>query len=151
MAKGRMTPVTRQSPPVQRTEKQACDHQRGPAQHRQHHRLCQELPYQPQPACSQGDAKCQLPAAICRTRGKQTGQVRAGREQHEQSERTHAIKKSADEVALVGVKSGTDQPQRHSGVGLRIFLRQLGCDRAQIFHRLPGVTPGFSRPMTVKG
>jgi len=42
-----------------------------------------------------------------------------------------------------------DKAQRLAVVGLGIFLRELGSDGVEVFGGLLGVTPGFSRPMTV--
>ena len=82
------------------------------------------------------DAKRQFPAAIRRARRKQTGQIRACCHQHQQSERGHAVEKSANDITIIAVESGMDQSQRHSGVCLWILLRQLGRDRTQILRRL---------------
>ena len=96
------------------------------------------MPNESPPARSQGDTERQFPAAIRRARREQAGEIRAGREQHQQGERGHAVKKSADEVTFVGMKSGTDQPQGHSGFRGWILLRQLGRDRTQILRSLLG-------------
>ncbi len=108
------------------------------AHHRHHHRFRQQLPHQPPSARSKGDTERQFPAAIRRARRKQAGQIRARRHEHQQSQPGHAIKKSANDVTGVRVKSWTDQPQRHSGVCLWILLCQLRRDCTQVFRSLLG-------------
>ena len=94
------------------------------------------MPNESPTARSERDTDRQFPAAIRCARRKQAGKIRARRRQHQQSQPRYAIKKSADDVTGVPLKSWMDQPQRHFGVRPRIFLRQLSRDRIQVFRRL---------------
>ena len=81
-------------------------------------------------------AEREFPAPIGCARRKQRCQIRAGCRQDEQSQRSHAVKRTANNVTRVRVESRANDSQRHAGVCRRVFLRQRSRDRTQVFRCL---------------
>ena len=107
-------------PPVQRGQQHARAHQpRGAPDERDHQRLRQQLPGQPQPARAEGHAKRQLPAAIRRARRECAGQVHADRRQQQERQHVHAVEKSANALTVVSHQTRADQSHRDGLVRLR--------------------------------
>src|SRR4029077_11581820 len=79
------------------------------------------------------DTDREFPTAVHCACSKQRGQIRARCRKYQQGQQSHGVKRTANDVTSIGIKSWTDQSQRQTCIGSWILPRQLDRDRAQIF------------------